>query len=347
MVALKGNDAEAFLAAPTAGVRLFLVHGSDQGAITERARQLEKIALTRGRGEFVLRLGSDELAADPWRVADEAFSASLFGGEPVISLRILDGRHNVIGALQPLLERPPDAAWVVVEAAELAPTSPLQKAFEASPRAAALATYPLEGRDLASFIGAAAKEAGIVVEPEALELLRESLGGDRLASRGELEKLFLYAQDQRRITIDDVRAIVEETIEARTDQVIDAALLGDNEALETGLCRLRAEATSLVSVGTLALRHLIQLQTLRATMDTGASASGALGQARPPIHFRRRGAIETALRRWPSDAIADARRLVDRAIALTRLQPLLEYAAISETLHRLALTARRLKRDAG
>src|SRR6266404_4186890 len=121
MAALKAHEVDRFLAQPPEGVRLFLLYGSDPGAITERARTLEQLALKRGRGETVLRVGSDELSAEPGRVADEANSASLFGGEPVISLRVLDGRHNVIGALQPLLDRPPSAAWVIVEAGELTP----------------------------------------------------------------------------------------------------------------------------------------------------------------------------------------------------------------------------------
>src|SRR5436190_14084697 len=152
MVALKAHEADRFLADPSDAIRLFLVYGSDSGAITERARALEKYTLKRGRGEGVLRVGSDELSADPGRVSDEANSASLFGGEPVISLRVLDGRHNVIGALQPLIDRPPDAGWVIVEAAELNPTSPLRKAFEASKRAVALPTFQVEGANLESFI---------------------------------------------------------------------------------------------------------------------------------------------------------------------------------------------------
>jgi hypothetical protein len=40
----------------------------------------------------------------------------------------------------------------------------------------------------------------------------------------------------------DVEAVLSETAQVRSDEVIDVALLGDNEALETGLDRLRSEA---------------------------------------------------------------------------------------------------------
>lgn len=346
MVAVKAHEADRFLAAPDDRLRLFLIYGSDPGAITERVRHLERLALQRGGGETVIRMGSDEISANPGRIVDEVQSASLFGGEPVVALRVTDGRHNVIGAVQPVLERPPDAAWLIVEAGDLNTTNPVRKAFERSNDAVAVPSYPLEGRGLTSFIHAAAEEAGVTIEPAANEVLMESLGGDRLAARGELEKLFLYAGDNTTITLDDVLAIVGDTTQARTDQVIDAALLGNNEALETELDRMRAEGGSPAALGTLTLRHLIQLQSLRVSIDKGMSASDAVRTARPPVFFRRRVAVEAELSRWTADALATARRRIDRAVALTRTQPALEAAAISEAMHAIALNARRLKSGA-
>ncbi|MGH6922300.1 MAG: DNA polymerase III subunit delta [Propylenella sp.] len=344
MVAVKAHEADRFLAAPPDSLRLFLVYGSDQGAITERARRVERLAVKRGGAETVTRIGSDELSSDPGRVVDEVQSASLFGGEPVVALRVTDGRHNVIGAVGPVLDRPPDAAWLIVEAGDLASTSPLRKAFERNEHAVAVPAYPLEGRDLASFVRATAEEAGVTIDPRAFDMLMDSLGGDRLAARGELEKLLLYAGDSKSIGVEDVAAIVGDTTEARTDNGIDAALNGDHEALETELDRLRSEGGSAVAAGTLALRHLIMLQSLRVAVDAGSSVSDAMRFARPPIFFRRRDNVEAALSRWTARALASARRRIDAAIALTRLQPALENAAMSEAFHAVALEAQRLKR---
>jgi DNA polymerase-3 subunit delta len=81
-------------------------------------------------------------------------------------------------------------------------------------------------------------------------------------------------------------------------------------------------------------------------MDDGQSASEVVNYARPPIFSRRRPATESALKAWPSTAIAEARRTMDQAIYRSRLQPSLEDASISEALHAIALTARRLKQGA-
>ena len=344
MVALKAQDADRTLAALPAAIRLFLIYGTDSGGVTERARLVEKIALERGRGDTVLRFGSDAISADPGRIVDEAYSASLFGGEPVISLRVLDGRHNVVGAVQSLLERPPENSWLIIEAGELAATSPLRKAFEASPRAVAVPTFQVEGAGLAALIRTAAEEAGLNVEPAAIELLVESLGGDRMACRSALEKLFLYVGDQGPVTVADVEAVVGDAAEYRSDSIIDAALLGESEALEAELDRLRAEGGSAAALGAQFLRHLIQLVGLRAAMGGGLSAAAAIDRARPPVFQRRRSAIEAQLKRWSPNDLSEARRRIADAVALTRRQPGLEVAAMSVALHGLAREARRLSR---
>jgi DNA polymerase-3 subunit delta len=343
MVAIKSQDADRYLSSPPDGIRLFLIYGSDAGAVTERARHVEQVALARGGADAVSRFGSDQIADDPGRLADEARSASLFGGEPVIALRILDGRHNVLGALQDVLARPPDSAWLVVEAGDLGSSSPLRRAFETSPRAAAVPTYPAEGAGLISMIRVAAEAEGVLVESHALELLASILGGDRLASRRELEKLFLYVGGGGPVTAADVAAVVGETAEVRTEAIIDAALLGEHEALESGLERLPAEGGSAAALGAQMLRHLIQLAGLRATVDAGTSISGAVEGARPPIFFKRRSAVGEQLKRWRYPDLAEARRRIAESVALTRRLPGLENAAISEALHAIALDARRLR----
>jgi DNA polymerase-3 subunit delta len=345
MVALNSREADRFCASPPDGVRLFLIYGNDPGAITERARQVERVATLRGGGG-VNRFGSDEISGDPARIADEAFSAQLFGGEPVISLRVLDGRHNVLGALQPILDNPPQSAWVVVEAGELKKDSALLRAFSASSAAASVPTYHLEGRELVSFIQSAASEAGLTIEPAAMELLVEQMGGDRLAARGELDKLFLYVGEGGLVSAAAVDAVVGNTSEVRTDHIIDLALLGDAEALEAGLNRLRSEGGSASSLAAQMLRHLIQLWAMRIAMEAGSSVSLALERARPPIFPRRREVVEITLRSWPATDLAHARQSFDAAVLATRLQPGLELAVVSQALHVLSEQARQLVRSA-
>lgn len=342
MVTVASAAGDRFAASPPDGIRLFLVYGPDAGAVTERARRLEAVAVQRGGGDRVLRLGSDELSADPGRLADEAYAASLFGGEPVISLRVLDGRHNVIGPVQPLLERPPEAAWLIVEAGELAKTSPLRTAFENAGFAAAVSTGAADADGIAALVQSVAAESNVTVAPDALDMLTHILGGDRLATRNELDKLVLYVGETGVARVEDVEAVVGETAEIRSGHIIDQSLLGGAEAVEADLLRLKAEGISASGLATQAVRHLIALQAMRINLDRGASADAAVRGAKPPIFFKRQPAVAAALRLWPYSALTRARTLLDQAVSLSRRQSALEFSAVSDALQRIASMARRL-----
>ena len=57
---------------------------------------------------------------------------------------------------------------------------------------------------------------------DARNLLKSSLGGDRLASRSEIEKLVLYSRGQKRIEVADVDAAIGDVSATTIDQLVDA-----------------------------------------------------------------------------------------------------------------------------
>ncbi len=345
MVAIKPQEIDRYLAAPPADVRLFLIFGPDAGAVTERARALEKLAQSRDPdGGNLIRLDSDEVAADPGRVSDEARSVSMFGGEPVLAVRVADGRHNVMPALAPLLEDPPNSAWVIVEAGDLKPSSALRKGFEACAAAAAVPCYELDARDLGRMVRTMIADAGLTIDDDAAEALIAGLGADRLASRNEIEKLILYAGGDDPVTIDHVHAAVGENLAYRSDRIIDAALLGKSADMDGDLVRLENEGQSASGLATQLMRHITTLQALRERVDGGVSPRQAVEGARPPVFFKRRASVTEALGRWPADHLRRARLATGEAIAASRRHPQLEHTLVSDALHRIAAIARRLER---
>src|SRR5690606_23063435 len=113
------------------------------------------------------------------------------------------------------------------------------------------------------------RKAGVRIEPDARELLVASLGADRAASRSELDKLFTYAHGQSVVTVDDVAAVVGDVSAVAFDAVIDAAFLGDFNALDRSFTRLQAEGTDAGVLLGFVLRHALALMAARQAVDTG------------------------------------------------------------------------------
>lgn len=340
MVAIKSHASDAYLAKPPDEVRTFLFHGGDRGLAALRIERLLEAARARSGTIVLTRFDGAEVAADPGRVADEVRSGSLFGGEPVVHIRLNDGRQNLAAAIAPLLDEPPNPGLCLIEAGDLRPTHALRKIVEGSANGAAVACYAGEG-EAAALARAYAERHGKAIDADALALLRTVLGNDMLLAQREIEKLVTYAGDAASIRIGDVEAVVGDNGVTLRDRVIDGAFTGHFDEVEMGLQRLEAAGESLQGLATQALKHAQTMARLRLAVEAGGSVQRAMASARPPIFYQRQGAVRETLTLWSSAGLIRATHYLSKAIYGVRRSPSLGDAQLSQALFAIATQAGR------
>src|SRR3712207_3649724 len=151
MVAVKAGEVGAVLRQPDTRIGLYLFYGPDTGLVAERARLVAERAVEDPADPFqLIRIDGDAIAADPARLADEACTIGLFGGRRAIWVKPTS--RNIAPALDAVLAGPIQDTIIVIEAGDLAKSSPLRTLCEKSPKALALPCYPDSDRDLGSVI---------------------------------------------------------------------------------------------------------------------------------------------------------------------------------------------------
>jgi DNA polymerase III subunit delta len=339
MASLKASEIDAFIRKPSERVSLVLVYGPDDGLVAERATAIVKATTGKVDDPFSLtRLDGAEVASDPARLVDEAGTVSLFGSRRVVWVRDC-GARNILPAVQPLLDTPFPSSLVVLEAGDLKKGTGVRKKVEDHPTAVAIACYADSAEDIARLIDRELKEAGLTIDRDARELLESHLGGDRLASRGELRKLCLYAMGRQSVTLADVVAIVGDASAFALDELFDAAAGGDVATADRVLGRLEASGTPASVAGTMLIRHFQLLERIRAEITAGRAAADVVAGIQPPIFFRRRPAVLRQISLWSADRIARALALLDEAMWRSRQMPHLSDAVIGNAVLLLARVA--------
>jgi DNA polymerase III subunit delta len=292
----------AFLQRPDPEIRAVLLHGPDEGLVRERAEAVARSVCPDLRDPFrVADLMAAALAADPARLADEAAQLSLGGGRRVVRVR---GASDALAKLlAEFLERTPGEALVVVEAGELPSRSALRRAFEAAGSAVAIGCYPDTPRELAAVIREALAAHRVTASRDAGQFLVEHLGGDRLLTRSELEKLALYAGEGGRVELEDARLSVSDTAALELDDAVMAAAEGDAARVERVLGRVFQQGESPVSIIRALLRHLHRLHGLTAHLARGASIDEVLRTSRPPIFFKQEDSFRRQLGLWTEERL--------------------------------------------
>lgn len=338
MTALKGADIDRFLERPDRRYAAILVYGPDTGQVSERARQIARKLTEDPDDPFQLvRIDGDQIAADPGRLVDEVNTIGLFGGRRTIWAQV--GGKSIHSALETILTQPPADASVVIEAGDLNNRAPLRVLCERSPNAACIPCYLDDERALTRLIDDMLRQRDKRIDPEARTVLLEHLGGDRLATRGEIEKLFLYVGDDPVITPDHVTDSIGDTSTTALDTVIDGAFGADPQPSLKAIKKLTAEGLNENAVLAAAMNHaLLIARGLEAIRGGRSPAEVAEKSIR---YFKRRGVFERQLRLWSPNRIESALRLIGDTVRNVRQQSRLADTILERMLLSLALLARR------
>ncbi len=107
----------------------------------------------------------------------------------------------------------------------------------------------------------------------------DQLGADRVSTRGEAEKLALYAGPGGRVDLDAAMACVGDLAGLSLDDALFAATEGDVARTDRALELALAEGATPVGVLRAGLMHLQRLHRVRLAMDEGLSC-GRCGERR-------------------------------------------------------------------
>jgi DNA polymerase-3 subunit delta len=173
--------------------------------------------------------------------------------------------------------------------------------------------------------------AKLDIAPEARRLLVSRLGADRALSRGEIQKLVLYARGKTRIEVDDVDAVVGDASELTLDKIVSAAASGNAAQALFECDRALSAGESAQTIVAAAQRHFQRLHRLRAAIEAGRSLEDALRQLRPPVYSKQKDRLELHCRMWNKERLDEALSRIAETAKLARRNAALE-AALTERL---------------
>jgi DNA polymerase-3 subunit delta len=298
MVKVPPRDIARYLKALPANIRAVLVYGRDDGLVRERAETIGKQIAPDLTDPFqVARPSTEDVKQTPSILLDEANAISMMGGRRLV--RYDGAGQEAAEPFKLLLDAETVDGLTVVTAGDLKPSSALRKAAEASKLALAIACYEDNARDLMGLIQSVLSEARLTASQDAVHYLADNLGGDRMVSRGELDKLVLYkGADGGQVTLEDAKACVGDTAAIGLNQIAEAVTAGNMAALERLLERAWTAGENSIAILRTLQNRLMRFHLARGHMDQGMSPADAIGKLRPPVFFGEKDRFQAEVSRW-------------------------------------------------
>jgi DNA polymerase-3 subunit delta len=343
MAQKKAFEVETWLGRPDPKIVIVLLYGPDRGLVAERGKTFaERTGLPLDDPFSVVKLDGAEVERGDGRLLDEARTVPMFSERRLLWVRNAAGQKGLADDVKALIAEPPRDAIVLIEAGELKKGAALRSVVEAGEAAIALPCYADEGRDIDAVIDDELRKAGMTMPLEARQALRRNLGGDRLASRGEIQKLVLYAQGQAEITLDDVKTMTGDVSGQSFDDAVDAVLEGRIADFDAAFTRQTQGGAPAFLALAGAMRQFQTIHAMRGAMEeSGRNAASIVAGHRPPVFFAKRKLVEKTLERWNGQAIKRALARLQSAVLQTRRRPDLAPALARQALLGIALESAR------
>jgi DNA polymerase-3 subunit delta len=317
---------------------LFLVCGPDTGLVSERCNRIAKrLSELDGVPRGITKFEGDDFAIDEGALIDEAQALSLFGERRLVWIR--SGSKNFNKSISALLDSEKIQNQVIIEAGALKADTALRKLCSRSQRAIVIECWPDGPKEISEVIDEGFVRANIKLSSAGKSLLMSALGGDRLLSRTEIEKLILYCHGMESIDAAQVAEIVSDASSWSFDDVVFSAFLGERSAISTKVhaALIHVDATALL---TMALIHCLSLLDARNEIEKGTDVNKA-AERFPRLFGSRRTSIIDQLRHWStSHLLAQLQRLQD-AVASIRKDPRLQNEFVVRTYLSIAYSAPR------
>ncbi len=317
---ITGARIQSFIRQPGSEIAGVLLYGPDQGLVRERARGLA-LSVVEDLGDpfRVVEMTGQALKADPTRLIDEAAQLSMTGGRRVIWVH--EATDGVSSNFQDILEIRGGQNLVIAEAGNLGPRSSLRKLFEKAKNAGVIGCYEDSARDLGNIIWETLGRFGLSPSPDATAFLIENLGGDRLVTRGELEKLALYVGGElndtgpaaKTVEVEDAMACIGDSAAMSLDFVVYATASGNAQELDRTLERAYLEGTSPIGVLRAMAGHLQRLHLALGFVAGGQPPDSAFDALKPRIIFKFKSQFQAQMRQWRLGRLARAMELLMEA----------------------------------
>jgi len=328
--------AESYLAKPDGHHRAMLFYGPDAGLVRERAKTMTTTLLDANFDPFALvELTAAQTLADTALLSDEIAAISMLAPKRVIL--VSGAGDKLTRVIEDVAQGFHDAAFLIVCADELSARSSLRLFFEKENNCAAIACYKDEARDVQDYLRKTFAAANVTVERDAMDYLAQQLGNDRGVTRQEAEKLITYAGESKRLTFEDVVALVDYNRDTGFDELANAVAGRDLQALEKTLTLLLSEGSQPVAYVRILQRYFNRLYYIKAQMSTGQSAEAVIQSLRPPVFFKQAPLLTRHAQSWSSEQIVKALKLLVAA----------ELACKTSDLPTVPASSRRLMQAAG
>ena len=251
----------------------------------------------------LITLTPTDLKNNPTKVLEEVNTPDLMGGRRLIWLKEASASHADI--MTSFIEKRQTDAFLLMTTENLTKSAALRVESEMNPEILVVACYPPEIMDLKRLIQNFVHDAGFDFTAEATDYLIQNTDNNILILKNELNKIALWNNDKKNITLDLIQQLVG-TGTVNEDTLIQAVA---NRQAERTICALNALLTqgeNPVTLVRMVAKYFSNLLKGIDKIENGENPANVAKKILKPAQFRLEESVISQLHSWTKKALLKA-----------------------------------------
>ena len=267
---IQANKVDDFIKNIDNKIRGVLIYGPDEGLVLIRKNEiLQKLLPDYKNSLSLITISNATIKDKPNIINNEYNSSSLFSSDKKILL-IEDAENSISKILEEIFSKTQNSEnFIVITAGDLDSKSTLKRFAEYNQYFASLPCYKDDINTIMQIINLKLRKEGFKYNADVVKYLTESFGGNRLIILSELDKLITYKDTDKNLTIDDVKACIQDNSEGNINDFVNNLASLNLEKTYKELQNLYSEGIFPVAIIRTAIAYFIKLQLYKYQIQMG------------------------------------------------------------------------------
>ncbi len=325
------------------GYKGALIYGPDFGSVSDVAEQIAKMITPNLKDDFcVIRLNPSKIKEKKTVVLDEANALSLMGGRRIVWIKEADNTCAFV--VDEVLSQIKTDTFILMTADNLTKASALRIAAENHNQFLCIACYADDEKDVQAMIADILQSNGLRASPQAMTILKERLGENRLITRRELEKLIAYMGNTKSIEESDVRAIITQTGTSSYDDLCMAVAGGFAQQADASYQLLLASGETSVGVVRVLIGYFNKLLLAVNAVHKGEAVPIAVKRVLRAAQFKLESDVRRQLTIWQKNNLIKVLNLLTETEKQTKTTGYSADLMVARAILSICAVAARVKR---
>lgn len=301
----KPAQLERFCSNPSTEIKCVILFGTNEGEIA--TLQKECVKAICGSADDAFRyslLEMEKISKDGSEVYAEYHAQSLVGGRRAIVVK--DANNDLSTLLKKMIPETTSDNLLILSSLSLNTKSSLITWAKERNDVIIVGCYEERAGDIAEQAAEMLKEKNLFADMQTMQFLCSRLSPDKKLNQSEIDKLAMYLDERKNVTIDDVKQVISDVAGANYEDLCYYTANGDIKQACLTYNRLIKEGEQAATLVRQLEYHYYKLLECQAVIESGKSIDEALKNIRPPLMFYRKNDFIKQLKIWNKDKLLSA-----------------------------------------